>query len=31
MNKQTIDILIEAGKATPGPPLGPALSCQIIL
>jgi large subunit ribosomal protein L11 len=26
MAKQTIDLLIEGGKATPGPPLGPTLA-----
>ena len=26
MTKQTIDLLIEGGKATPGPPLGPTLA-----
>lgn len=26
MTKQTIDLLVEGGKATPGPPLGPSLA-----
>ncbi|MEE0489842.1 MAG: 50S ribosomal protein L11, partial [Methanosphaera stadtmanae] len=25
MASQTIEILVEGGKATPGPPLGPAI------